>query len=389
MGLFHKNSNESNFAGGSKNIMESIQNDYQGSDILVKRDSREDFNTGSVINVNPGEQAVFVKNGEIMGVLDKGRHELSTENYPFLSRIRNMLSGGVSTFPCRVFYVRTAHTKIEWGTPNGIQYQDNWFKCPTVAKGNGEYWITFKNIPTFIEKLMGNELMYTADQLHDAFLVQISGRMTQIVAKCLEELTKTTEITAFNGMKDELVGLLQNDLQDLLDEYGLELKRFVINNFEIEDNDIRNAAISAVSLSLAESRARVQDAQGKLAELNVLGDQYQRIKGMDLLQTLAENPGAGGVASAGAGLGMGMAAGSAFAGIAQSVFTDNSSHRYSEPQTSFGGTSRFGISGQDTSASSSVADPVEILKKMKTMLDAGLISQAQYDQKVAEIMSRL
>lgn len=389
MGLFHKNSNESNFAGGSKNIMESIQNDYQGSDILVKRDSREDFNTGSVINVNPGEQAVFVKNGEIMGVLDKGRHELSTENYPFLSRIRNMLSGGVSTFPCRVFYVRTAHTKIEWGTPNGIQYQDNWFKCPTVAKGNGEYWITFKNIPTFIEKLMGNELMYTADQLHDAFLVQISGRMTQIVAKRLEELTKTTEITAFNGMKDELVGLLQNDLQDLLDEYGLELKRFVINNFEIEDNDIRNAAISAVSLSLAESRARVQDAQGKLAELNVLGDQYQRIKGMDLLQTLAENPGAGGVASAGAGLGMGMAAGSAFAGIAQSVFTDNSYQRHSEPQTSFGGTSRFGMSGQDTPASSPVADPVEILKKMKTMLDAGLISQAQYDQKVAEIMSRL
>lgn len=389
MGLFHKNSNESNFAGGSKNIMESIQNDYQGSDILVKRDSREDFNTGSVITVNPGEQAVFVKNGEIMGVLDKGRHELSTENYPFLSRIRNMLSGGVSTFPCRVFYVRTAHTVIPWGTPNGIQYQDYWFKCPTVARGFGEYWITFKNIPKFIEKLMGNELTYTISQLQDAFNGQISSRMTRTVAKRLGELTKTSEITAFNDMQDELEGLLQGDLQDLLDEYGLELKRYFIENLEIEEDERRAAAISAVSLSLAESRARVQDAQGKLAELNVLGDQYQRIKGMDLLQTLAENPGAGGVASAGAGLGMGMAAGSAFAGIAQSVFTDNSSQRHCEPQTSFGGTSRFGMSSQETPASSSAADPVEILKKMKTMLDAGLISQVQYDQKVAEIMNRL
>ena len=35
------------------------------------------------------------------------------------------------------------------------------------------------------------------------------------------------------------------------------------------------------------------------------------------------------------------------------------------------------------------ADPVEVLSKLKSMLDAGLISQSEYDAKKNEILSRL
>lgn len=387
MGLFHKNANEQNFAGGSKNIMESLQNDFQGKDVLIKCDSREDFNTGTTITVNPGEQAVFIKNGEIMGVMSNGLHQLTTENYPFLSRIRNMLTGGESTFRCRIYYVRTAHSVIPWGTPNGIQYQDNYFNCPTVARGYGEYWITFRSIPTFIEKLMGNEYSYTVAELQDAFNGQINSRITRAVARRLGELTKGRMITAFNDMADELEDLLRDDLQDLLDDYGLELKRYFIENLEIEEDERRAAAVSVGTAALAESRARVVDAQGKMAELNTLGDQYQRIKGMELLETLAHNPGAGGVASAGAGLGMGMAAGGAFAGLSQNVFTDVAPHTQSQSHSSFGGADSLGETRQPTQPLE--PDPMESLKKMKAMLDAGFITQDVYDAKVAEILSRL
>ena len=90
MGLFHRNENEKNFAGGSKNIMESIQRKHD-SDTLIYLDPREDFNTNSVITVAPNEQVIFVKNGEIYGTLPPGRHEVKTENYAVLSRIRNCL----------------------------------------------------------------------------------------------------------------------------------------------------------------------------------------------------------------------------------------------------------------------------------------------------------
>ena len=52
MGLFHRNENDANFAGGSRNIIEPIQRQTD-VDALVYLDPRQDFNTGSVITVAP------------------------------------------------------------------------------------------------------------------------------------------------------------------------------------------------------------------------------------------------------------------------------------------------------------------------------------------------
>lgn len=402
MGLFHKNTNEYNFAGGSKNIRESLQEEFVGKDVLVHLDPREDFNTGTVVTVNLGEEAMFVKNGEVVGVMSNGRHELSTENYPFLSRIRNMITGGVSTFHCRIYYVRTAHSIIPWGTPNGIQYQDNWFKCPTIARGFGEYWISFKNIPKFVANLMGNQNVYTVAELQDAFNGQISSQITRVIAKRLGLLTQEREILAFNDMSKELEQILQQDIQELLDDYGLELKRYFIENLEIEEDERRAAAISTASMALAESRAKVQIAQGDVAAYQTYGSAYQTIKGMELLKDIANNPGAGGIASAGAGLGMGMAAGNVFGNIAQSVFSNvvPTPQAPKQPQ-SYGAGNRFG----NNNTQSQVNDPMEELGKLKQMLDAGfitneqfelkrmliigMITQEQYDAKINEIMNRM
>lgn len=402
MGLFHKNTNEYNFAGGSKNIRESLQEEYVNKDVLVHLDPREDFNTGTVVTVNLGEEAMFVKNGEVVGVMSNGRHELSTENYPFLSRLRNMITGGVSTFHCRIYYVRTAHSIIPWGTPNGIQYQDNWFKCPTIARGFGEYWISFKNIPKFVENLMGNQSSYTVAELQDAFNGQISSQITRVIAKRLGLLTQEREILAFNDMSEELEQVLQQDIQELLDDYGLELKRYFIENLEIEEDERRAAAVSAATMALAESRAKVQQAQGDVEAFQTYGSTYQTIKGMELLKDIANNPGAGGIASAGAGLGMGMAAGNVFANIAQSVFSNAVPNQQSPKQPqSYGAGNRFG----NNNAQPQINDPMEELSKLKQMLDAGfitneqfelkrmliigMITQEQYDAKINEIMSRI
>lgn len=404
MGLFHRNTNEYNFAGGSKNIRESLQEEFVSKDVLVHLDPREDFNTGTVVTVNLGEEAMFVKNGEVVGVMSNGRHELSTENYPFLSRIRNMITGGISTFHCRIYYVRTADTVIDWGTPEGIQYQDNWFKCPTIVKGNGRYWITFKNIPKFVANLMGNQSLYTVADLHEAFNDQIYSQVSRIIAEKLELLTQDQQITGFNSRPriEELESILQPEIQDLLDEYGIELKRYNIKCLKIEEDERRAAAVSAATMALAESRAKVQLAQGDVAAYQTYGSTYQTIKGMELLKDIANNPGAGGIASAGAGLGMGMAAGNVFGSIAQSVFSNAVSTPPSPKQPqSYGAGNRFG----NNNAQSQVIDSMEELGKLKQMLDAGfitneqfelkrmliigMITQEQYDAKINEIMNRM
>ena len=64
-----------------------------------------------------------------------------------------------------------------------------------------------------------------------------------------------------------------------------------------------------------------------------------------------------------------MAAGGTFANITQSVFPGNQV--------------------QQPAQAPAQPDPMESLQKMKQMLDDNWIPQAVYDQKVAEILSRL
>ena len=97
MALFAKNPNEVNYAGGEKHFVDVIKN-RSDNDTLIFRNPEEDFNHGTTLVVQPGEQAVFVNEGNIEQVFDSGTYTLTTSNYPFISRLRNALSGGISSF---------------------------------------------------------------------------------------------------------------------------------------------------------------------------------------------------------------------------------------------------------------------------------------------------
>lgn len=349
MGLFHRNNGATASGSPSGNVMDSLQNREQERGVIVKRDPCENFNWGSVVIVNPGETAIFEKNGQRIGVLTSGRHELSTENYPFLSAIRNTLTGGKTTFPCRIYYVRATDIKIEWGTPNGIQYQDNYFEIPSVARGYGSYYITFSNLGMFEEKVMGNLLMFTEGDLQNFFRDNLESKMASLMSERLGEMTKGRKVLAINDIKDEFTGAMTEDMGNLLDGYGLSLERFVIGNFSIDEDETRLDSIR-------------READWVARKHNYGGD-FNKV----MMEKMIEDPSGNGMGNMAAGLGMAMAMGNAFANMAQGAM---------------GGQ-------QQQQQQTQVPDPVESLKKMKAMLDAGLITQDIYDTKVAEIMARL
>ena len=105
-----KDPKEAAYNRGEKSFQDVIENQSSG-ELLYSIDPREDFNTGSTLIVHPGEVALFEKNGVIQEEFSNGRYVLSTENYPFISRLRNMFSGGVSSFNCRVHWFREGDSK--------------------------------------------------------------------------------------------------------------------------------------------------------------------------------------------------------------------------------------------------------------------------------------
>ncbi len=381
MGLFHRNENEVNFAGGSKNVMESIQRTTD-TNTLIYLDPRVDFNTNSVITVAPNEQVIFIKNGEFYGTLPPGRHEVKTENYPFLSRLRNMLTGGVSTFSCQVYHVNTSEQNVSWGTSSAIEIQDfflggGMIGVPTLIRGAGEFRVRFNILEdddaskqTFM-RLMGDKSTYTSNDLSMLFRAQISQEISDVVGKTLEERSMHRSINAISSQLKDFSKELKPVFDELFVDYGLELVNFSFYNLTIDETEERKKYLDRL---IAAAHA----------------GSYDKAVQQELLKDVAVNPGAGGIASAGAGLGMGMAAGNAFSQMATTAFSTSQQPQAPQQPMGFGGQSRFGVNGgQPQQAQHPQNDPMSSLKQMKQMLEEGLITQEIYDAKVAEILSRM
>lgn len=387
MALFNKNPNEAAYVGGKKHWTDVIKNSGSG-ELLIWRQPEEDFNTNSTLVVMPGEEAIFIKGGTVEQVFENGTYKLSTDNYPFISRLRNAFSGGISTFNCVVYFVRKADSKeIRWGTETPIQVRDKVWGVRTDARVRGAYKVRIENPAKFLEKLIGNNIPFQfQEELDKYFASEFQGKIKTAVSKFLNALEQ--ELIGIDAYMDELSEKIEPYIDEIVSDYGLKCVKFSLAGLDID-----TTKYDVIDASQIELIARSRGYQGDKAGLDILGSDWGRIQGAGILRDLANNPGAGGVAAAGAGMGMGIGAAGAFGSIAQQVFAPAQNGFAPQQPTNPTQNAPSGRFTQKNSASVTPAvnaeDPMETLVKLKKLLDAGLIEQAEYDAKKTEILSRM
>lgn len=381
-------------------FLDVIQNngDNTGRGLIAWRDPRTDFNTRSKLLVRKGEEAIFENGASEWAVFPSGTEcSLHTQNIAFIRALREAFSGGETYFPCRVYFVSTEEFEIEWGTTDPIGYT-----CPIIGpgaqlRGGGVYVLKVSDSALFAVKCLRDNSSYTTSMLKVKLFERIYQDIADVVSRVLEETR--TNCMEVSKRKKQISNDCKPGIQELLSPYGLTLVDCTIS-LEVDEaqRQLYEEKVRAASL---ESMGKAASIGTQVNALHQMGEAYMRIRGMDTLENMASNPGAGGVAAAGAGLGMGMAAGSAFADIASNVF-GRVTQPVQAPTSQFGGESRFGAPnssvpptgaaggfGQTASSAPVQEDPVAVLSKLKRLLDADLITQAEYDAKKREIMSRM
>ena len=102
----------------------------------------------------PGETAIFVEGGNIVQQFSEGTYELTTNNYPFISRLKNALSGGISTFHCVIYFFKNADSmELKWGTDDPIQVRDKVYGIRTSVQARGSYKVRIENPALFLGKI--------------------------------------------------------------------------------------------------------------------------------------------------------------------------------------------------------------------------------------------
>lgn len=284
-----------------------IKNDGP-SGLLFWRFSGEDFRSGSQLIVAENEEALFVKDGVIVESFSGGKFDLRTNNYPFLDGIRAFFSGGVSAFNCKIYFISRAHAlELNWGTDSPVQVRDPIYQIMTQVQGRGSYTIKVVDCKKFVLKFIANNTKFvSSDDVVAQFRTVFNQKIKSAITRGIREAGQ--EILGISERLDDFSELLSPIMAPVFEEYGLEIVNFYVGALDIPQID--------------PGRQKLEAAFSNKAELGVLGQDWARVQGRDVLMATARNTGAAGsIVGMGMGVGVGVAAGSAVNPMAAAAFS--------------------------------------------------------------------
>ncbi|HEX3076610.1 MAG TPA: SPFH domain-containing protein [Lachnospiraceae bacterium] len=311
-----------------------------GPDVFAWKYPSEELGTWTQLIVNESQEAILFKGGKALDVFQSGRHTLDTANIPILNNLINLPFGGRSPFTAEVWFINKAYTlDIKWGTATPVQIQDPKYGVFVPLRSNGMFGIQIEDSKKFIVKLVGTTTSFDRNSIikyfRGLYITKVKDALSSYV------INKQISVLEINAYIDELSTYLMERIEPTMQEYGIDLASFYVNDISIPEDD---AAV-----------IKLKDALAKRAEMNIIGYNYQQERSFDTLEGAARNPGAMSAPLMGAGMGLGMGVGlggtvgNAFGSIAGEINTDRSQKECPKCHAKIEGKQRFcGSCGFDT-----------------------------------------
>lgn len=278
---------------------------------LIYKYPNEEFVLGSQLIVNQGQEALFFKGGEAQDLFGAGTHTLQTGNLPLLKKIVKLPFGGQTPFSAEVYYInKTSKLDMNWGTANPFQLEDPKYGLILSIRSHGKYGLRITDSRMFVNELVG-AIPNGATVNYPFVASYFSGLITTYIKTVIstfmiKEKISFLEITAYLR---ELSEQCQKEISAEFEKYGVEIQNFFIETISPPKDEFEKLRTYKEELSLG-------------------NDFYKQRRSFDVLEKLADNPNAGGMANAGIGLGMGLGVapnmGNIFGGISENTMNINS-----------------------------------------------------------------
>lgn len=301
--------------------------DPQPSGLLWKFPSTHDeIKTASKLLIGPGQGVLLVYEGQVATVFEQeGLYNLETDNQPFITTLLKLRTGFESEHKLHVYFYRRADNLNQpWGTATPVKYLDPVYRFPVALGAHGNFSFRVADARRFFTEVTG---------LGDYYAVPQATRLLQ--SRLGQELATqlATAGWSYQQLDAQLATLAASLREPLAAEFaqlGLELTDFRLTGTQFD------AATQQRIAQLAGVAATSQAAVGA-------GLSYAELEKLNALRDAART--SGGLAAAGLQVGAGAELGR--------------------------------LLGSPPAA----ADPAEQLQKLKQLLDAGVITGAEFEAK--------
>lgn len=250
------------------NVIDVIK--YEGDNrTFIWKHPCEDFNTGSQLIVHESQEAVFFRDGKALESFGAGRHTLETQNMPRLKDHFNAIAGGKSVFHAEVYFINlTTQLGVKWGTDSKIRMFDPISGLHLELGACGTFNIKVIDGRKLLLKVVGATSGFTQDNVFGTTSSATNYFRGMIVAKVKSNLARAIRENDINILEvdehtGELADILKNEINKVLDDYGMYVPEFFITNVLTPDDDPNYARLKEQH---AERYLRVQQQRIKEAE---------------------------------------------------------------------------------------------------------------------------
>ena len=197
-------------------------------DIVWEYPNPEDrIRVATVLVVNEWQWAVFIRDGQILRVFEAGKYELTTANFPFITKFAEKLAGyKENTFRAKVMFVSKKQFQGKWGVRAMVKVAQD-YQAPIPLMGTGDYTYRIDNPELFITQLVAGTRNFSS--------AGVKQFMQNFVSEpIMQQLSKQYYLDVFENL-DKASMVTKVDLEDDFKNRGLELLAFKIGGVSTEE----------------------------------------------------------------------------------------------------------------------------------------------------------
>ncbi len=312
------------------------------------QDGSAAFRLGTQLIVQDSQAAIFYRDGKALDVFQSGRHTLTTENIPLLTKLISLPFGGTSPFQAQVYFISLKKfIDLRWGTKQPINFRDAELSFVQL-RASGKFSIRITDPRLFMMEIVSTQGLFTTNEIEDYLRDGIVSRLNSVLGKNLKT------VFDLGQYYPQIESGVKSEVSDFFNSMGIELTDLIISGI--------------VPPEEVQEKINERSSMGAVGNL----DAYMKFKAAQAMEKAAENEGGGGMAGMGAGMGAGMMMANMMGQTMQGM---------SQGQQ--------GGQQQQAAPKMTVDEIMSAIEKLGKMKEAGLITQEEFDAKKKELLAKM
>lgn len=154
----------------------------QGPEDIIYLSPDDDLRTVTSVTVPEHSVALFIRDGQLTGVLEPGRHVVTSANVPWLTALYNKALGYKETpFKVSIVFISLKIFNGKWGIRTMAKAAKE-YEVPITLMANGDFQFRVTDVPVFYTQVLGGMRTYSTGDLNQFMRSFINEQIIQQLA---------------------------------------------------------------------------------------------------------------------------------------------------------------------------------------------------------------